>query len=83
MTFMNSARKNIANFAPEYSVAKPATSSPSASGRSKGGRCVSATEVTKKITNAGSIGMMCQAGMKPSSVPDWFAMMSLARREFA
>ena len=40
---MYSARKNSANFSVEYSVWKPPTSSPSASGRSKGGRLVSPT----------------------------------------
>ena len=35
--------KNIANFMLEYSVWNPATSSVSASGRSKGARFVSAT----------------------------------------
>ncbi len=38
-----SASMNIANFSDEYSVWKPATSSPSASGRSKGARLVSPT----------------------------------------
>ena len=38
---MYSARKNIAYFIDEYSVRKPATSSPSASGRSNGARFVS------------------------------------------
>src|SRR4051812_42200808 len=37
----------------EYSTATPATSSDSASGRSKGGRLVSAIAVMKKITNIG------------------------------
>src|SRR5688572_6258311 len=37
----------------EYSTAKPATSSDSASGRSNGGRLVSAMADTKKITNIG------------------------------
>ena len=40
---MYSARKNIANFSDEYSVWKPPTSSPSASGRSNGARLVSPT----------------------------------------
>src|SRR5690606_41049344 len=40
---MYSARKNHANFIEEYSVMKPETSSPSASGRSKGRRFVSPT----------------------------------------
>ena len=38
---MYSARKNSANFRLEYSVWKPPTSSPSASGRSNGARLVS------------------------------------------
>ncbi len=40
---MYSARKNNANFSEEYSVWKPPTNSPSASGRSKGARLVSPT----------------------------------------
>ena len=40
---MYSARKNSANFSEEYSVWKPPTSSPSASGRSNGARLVSPT----------------------------------------
>ncbi len=40
---MYSARKNRANFSEEYSVWKPPTSSPSASGRSNGARLVSPT----------------------------------------
>src|SRR6058998_3034229 len=40
---MYSARKNIAYFIDEYSVRKPATSSPSASGRSNGARLVGET----------------------------------------
>src|SRR5919109_2100499 len=38
-----SARKNMANLIPEYSVWYPATNSVSASGRSNGGRFVSAS----------------------------------------
>lgn len=38
-----SASMNIANFSDEYSVWKPPTSSPSASGRSNGARFVSPT----------------------------------------
>jgi hypothetical protein len=41
--FMYSAMKNMANRIEEYSVWKPPTSSPSASGRSKGARLVSPT----------------------------------------
>ena len=40
---MYSASMNIANFSDEYSVWKPPTSSPSASGRSNGARLVSPT----------------------------------------
>src|SRR5688572_25715717 len=47
-----SARKKSENFMPEYSVWKPATSSDSASGMSKGMRLVSATEAIRKMTNA-------------------------------
>src|ERR1700730_16244758 len=43
-----SAMKNMANLKLAYSVWKPATSSDSASGRSKGTRFVSATAATKK-----------------------------------
>src|SRR5271168_3950935 len=43
-----SAMKNIANLKLEYSVWKPATSSDSASGKSKGTRLVSAMAATKK-----------------------------------
>ena len=44
---MYSARKNSANFSEEYSVWKPPTSSPSASGRSNGSRLVSPTIVIR------------------------------------
>src|ERR1700760_1095772 len=54
MTFMYSARKNSRNGPPEYSTKKPATSSDSASSRSKGGRWVSASDDTKKITSMGN-----------------------------
>src|SRR5262249_40533932 len=43
-----SARKNRENLKPLYSVWKPATSSDSASGKSKGARFVSATPHIKK-----------------------------------
>ena len=51
MTFMNSARKKIANRIPVYSVWNPPTSSCSASTRSNGGWLVSATAAITKITN--------------------------------
>src|SRR5687767_15592341 len=41
----------------EYSTMKPATSSDSASGRSKGGRLVSASAEMKKSTNIGNSGL--------------------------
>src|SRR3712207_6836135 len=44
----------------EYSTAKPATSSDSASGRSKGDRFVSAMAEMKKITNIGNSGSQYQ-----------------------
>src|SRR6478752_10731872 len=44
-----------------YSTMKPATSSDSASTRSKGGRLVSASAETKKITNIGSSGSQYQS----------------------
>src|SRR3569832_103004 len=48
-TLMYSPRKNSRNGVAEYSTKKPATSSDSASTRSKGGRLVSASAETKKI----------------------------------
>ena len=50
--FIYSAKKNIANLKPEYSVWNPPTNSCSASTRSKGARFTSATEAMKKIANA-------------------------------
>src|SRR5918999_2867746 len=44
---------NSRNGVEEYSTMKPATSSDSASGRSKGGRFVSAIAEMKKMTNIG------------------------------
>src|ERR1700757_3786829 len=44
-----------------YSTMKPATSSDSASTRSKGGRLVSASDETKKTTNIGRSGSQCQS----------------------
>src|ERR1700753_170592 len=54
MTFMYSARKNSRNGPLEYSTKKPATSSDSASSRSKGGRWVSARDDTKKMISIGN-----------------------------
>src|SRR5882762_239028 len=55
-----SAMKNIANLKLEYSVWKPATSSDSASGRSKGTRFVSATAAMKKQKKPRICGQMFQ-----------------------
>src|SRR5437660_5044560 len=53
---MYSPRKNSRNCVDEYSTAKPATSSDSASTRSNGGRLVSASADTKNTTNIGNSG---------------------------
>src|SRR6516164_9826394 len=55
MTFMNSARKKIANRIPVYSVLNPPTSSCSASTRSNGGWFTSAHAAMRKITNATNV----------------------------
>src|SRR6266478_5070568 len=60
---MYSPRKNNRNGVAEYSTAKPATSSDSASTRSKGGRLVSASAEMKKITNIGNSGSQNQLNM--------------------
>ena len=50
----------MAKLMPLYSTKKPATSSLSPSGRSKGARFVSASALMKKMTNIGSSGMKNQ-----------------------
>src|SRR5690242_7931170 len=55
--FAYSPRKNSAKDIELYSTKKPATSSDSPSGRSKGARFVSANVEMKKITNIGKSGM--------------------------
>src|SRR3954466_5288495 len=60
---MYSPRKNNRNGVEEYSTAKPATSSDSASTRSNGGRLVSASAEMKKITNIGNSGSQNQLNM--------------------
>src|SRR5215813_1518972 len=60
---MYSPRKNSRNGVEEYSTAKPATSSDSASTRSNGGRFVSASAETKKMTNIGKSGSQYQLNM--------------------
>src|SRR5215471_21208868 len=57
---MYSPRKNNRNGVAEYSTAKPATSSDSASTRSNGGRLVSASAETKNTTNIGNSGSQNQ-----------------------
>src|SRR5579872_5759855 len=59
-----SPRKNSRNGVAEYSTKKPATSSDSASTRSKGGRLVSASAETKNI---GSIGKRIENTNQPCS----------------
>src|SRR6266481_5567378 len=53
-TLTYSPRKKSRNGVAEYSTKKPATSSDSASTRSKGGRLVSASAETKKIGSMGN-----------------------------
>src|SRR6266849_7710523 len=60
MMAMYSPRKNSRNGVEEYSTAKPATSSDSASTRSNGGRFVSASAETKNTTNIGKSGSQNQ-----------------------
>src|SRR3989338_3863962 len=71
-----SAIKNMANFMLLYSVWKPATSSVSASGRSKGARLVSATPLMKKQRKATNCGKMNQRGTTPLQCPDWASTIS-------
>src|ERR1700760_74369 len=62
-TLTYSPRKKSRNGVAEYSTKKPATSSDSASTRSKGGRLVSAKAETKKI---GSIGNRIENTFQPA-----------------
>src|SRR5262245_35962242 len=66
---MYSPRKNNRNGVAEYSTAKPATSSDSASTRSNGGRLVSASADTKKTTNIGNSGS--QYHSSSPYLPSW------------
>ena len=61
MTFMNSARKKIANRMPVYSVLNPPTSSCSASTRSNGGWLVSAKAAMRKMMNGTIAGIQYQS----------------------
>ncbi len=65
-----SARKNIANFSDEYSVWKPPTSSPSASGRSNGARLVSPTIAVTYTANDGSSSTTYQVCSWAATIPD-------------
>src|SRR5215218_4953038 len=67
-----SPRKNSRNGVEEYSIMWPATSSDSASTRSKGGRFVSARAEMKKMTNIGNSDSQCQSRKvlgRPTRVP--------------
>src|SRR5262245_48126351 len=64
---MYSPRKNRRKGVEEYSTANPATRSDSASTRSNGGRLVSASADTKKITNIGRSGSQNQLNMPKRS----------------
>src|SRR5690606_17713727 len=67
----------------EYSTANPATSSDSASGRSNGGRLVSASTEMKNTTNIGRSGSQYQSSRlagRPTLVPSpvlWASTMSV------
>ena len=65
-----SASMNIANLIDEYSVWKPPTSSPSASGRSKGARLVSPTIDVRYMMNDGSSGKMYQRPFCEATMPE-------------
>src|SRR5690606_6498720 len=56
-----SPRKKSRNGVDEYSIMWPATSSDSASTRSKGGLFVSASAEMKKTTNIGNSASQCQS----------------------
>src|ERR1700748_3055619 len=72
-----SARKNSANFIPEYSVWNPAVSSDSASARSKGARLVSAVTAMMNMTKEMIAGICPLKSHQPSC---WEVMMSEIRR---
>src|SRR5512146_2314560 len=71
-----SAIKNMAYFILEYSVPNPATSSFSASGRSKGVRLVSATEQIQNRINASG----CFQTYQPNK-PAWSATIFCRERD--
>src|SRR4029079_2266353 len=67
---MYSARKKSANLSELYSVWKPPTSSPSASGRSNGARLVSPTIETTYTRNDTGTTRMNQRDVWPSTICD-------------
>src|ERR1700733_2042598 len=75
-TAMYSPSMNIMYGVAPYSTMKPATSSDSASTRSKGARLVSASAETKKITNIGRSGSQYQP-RKPQAL---FCASTIAER---
>ena len=67
-TFTYSAKKKKPNRIPEYSVAKPATISESASVMSNGVRLPSAVAAMKKITNPSGWRKMNQSVNQPDCI---------------
>src|SRR4029078_1045973 len=67
---MYSARKKSANLSELYSVWKPPTSSPSASGRSNGARLFSPTSATTYTRNDTGTTRMNQRDVWPSTICD-------------
>ena len=68
-TFTYSAKKKNPKRMPEYSVAKPATISLSASVRSKGVRFASAVAAMKKISRPSG----CLKANQSRNEPDWWS----------
>ena len=75
-TLTYSAKKKNPKRIPEYSVAKPATISESASVRSNGVRFASAVAAMKKITNASG----CLNTYQSNRLPDWSRVIWLRLR---
>src|SRR5579862_5009251 len=69
VTATYSPSMNIMYGVEPYSTMKPATSSDSASTRSNGGRLVSASAETKKITNIGNSGSQYQLRKPAQGTP--------------
>ncbi len=76
--FAYSPRKNSAKDMLLYSTKKPATSSLSPSGRSKGARLVSASALMKKMMNIGNSGM---TEPQPLPAPARYRSGSASRRK--